>query len=105
MLLVKPLRQLLRFGTIVVVAPDGRASTVAASPTPSVRVRLKDRRLKWQLVVAPSFYIPESYVNGTLEIEEGDLRQLLTLLMASFPEDRHPTRYERVWRRAEPLVD
>ena len=44
--------------------------------------------MTWQLMVAPSFYLPESYVNGTLEIEEGDLRQLLTILMTSLPEDR-----------------
>ena len=105
MLLLKPLRDLLRMGTLTVVAPNGRPSTIAASPTPTVRVRLKDWRLKWQFVVAPSFYLPESYVNGTLEIEEGDLRQLLTILMASLPDDRDPSRLELVWKRVEPLVD
>jgi cyclopropane-fatty-acyl-phospholipid synthase len=105
MLFLKPLQQLLRFGTITVVAPDGRIATVAATAAPTVRVRLKQSRLKWQLLIAPSFYLPESYVNGTLEIEEGDLRQLLTLLIASLPEDRVPTRFERVWKKVEPIMD
>jgi cyclopropane-fatty-acyl-phospholipid synthase len=105
MLFLKPLQQLLRFGTITVVGPDGRIATVAATAAPTVRVRLKQPRLKWQLLIAPSFYLPESYVNGTLEIEEGDLRQLLTVLIASLPEDRVPTRFERIWQRVEPIMD
>lgn len=110
MLFLKPLQQLLRFGTITVVSPDGRvatvaAATVAAAAAPTVRVRLKQSRLKWQLLIAPSFYLPESYVNGTLEIEDGDLRQLLTMLIASLPEDRVPTRFERVWKKVEPIMD
>jgi cyclopropane-fatty-acyl-phospholipid synthase len=105
MLFLKPLRQLLRFGTITVVGPDGSIATVAATAAPAVRVRLKQSRLRWQLLVAPSFYLPESYVNGSLEIEEGDLRQLLTVLIASLPEDRVPTRFERVWKRVEPIMD
>jgi cyclopropane-fatty-acyl-phospholipid synthase len=105
MLFLKPLQQLLRFGTITVVGPDGSTATVAATAAPTVRVRLKQSRLKWQLLIAPSFYLPESYVNGALEIEEGDLRQLLTMLIASVPEDRVPTRFERVWKKVEPIMD
>jgi cyclopropane-fatty-acyl-phospholipid synthase len=105
MLFLKPLQQLLRFGTITVVGPDGSIASVAATAAPMVRVRLKQSRLKWQLLVAPSFYLPESYVNGTLEIEEGDLRLLLTMLIASLPEDRVPTRFERVWKKVEPIMD
>jgi cyclopropane-fatty-acyl-phospholipid synthase len=105
MLFLKPLQQLLRFGTITVVGPDGSIASVAATAAPMVRVRLKQSRLKWQLLIAPSFYLPESYVNGTLEIEEGDLRLLLTMLIASLPEDRVPTHFERVWKKVEPIMD
>jgi len=105
MLFLRPLQQLLRFGTITVVGPDGSIANVAATVTPTVRVRLKQPWLKWQLLIAPSFYLPESYVNGTLEIEEGDLRQLLTMLIASLPEDRVPTRFERFWKKIEPIMD
>ena len=70
-------------GTLRIIDADGRLHTYAGSPEPSVTIRLNDRKLYTALVVNPQLSAGEAYMDGTLVIEEGTLRDFLDLYMAN----------------------
>lgn len=72
-----------RAGTLRIFDADGRLHTYAGSPGPRVTIRLKDRKLYTSLAVNPQMSAGEAYVDGTLAIEEGTLRDLLNLYLAN----------------------
>jgi len=73
------MQRFVRTGTLRVIDADGQTHEWSASPTPRVTVRLTDRRLHRTLFLNPELHTGEAYMNGTLVIEEGNLRDLLTL--------------------------
>ena len=105
MLLAKLLRRFLRHGTIVMIGPDNRSEVIAATDEPRVTVRLTRRLTALKLLVAPNFYLGETYMNGELIIERGDLRDLLSMLLQSVDGNTEPTPLERVRIRVGPLLD
>lgn len=78
-LLDHAMRRFVRTGTLNVIDADGKLHVFAATPTPRVTIRLKDRRLHRDLFFNPELRTGEAYMDGTLVIEEGTLRDLLTL--------------------------
>ena len=72
-----------RAGTLRIFDADGRLHTYAGSPGPRVTIRLKDRKLYTSLAVNPQMSAGEAYVDGTLAIEEGTLRDLLNLYLVN----------------------
>jgi len=87
------LRRLIRSGSLAVTWPDGRRSLYQGS-TPGGRhsaVRLKSRAAAWRLMLNPELAAGETYMDGDLVIEEGDIRQLLDLIL-----------YNMRWERGNP---
>jgi cyclopropane-fatty-acyl-phospholipid synthase len=73
------MRRFVEVGTLRIVDADGISHVYAATPAPSVTIRLTDRRLHRALFLNPELRTGEAYMDGTLVIEEGTLRDLLTL--------------------------
>jgi cyclopropane-fatty-acyl-phospholipid synthase len=105
MLFTKLLRKVVRTGTIVVIGPDGRTETVAVSEAPRVVIRITRRSTALTLVLAPNFYLGESYMRGELLIEQGDLRELLGILLQSIGDTVQPTLFDKLRAAFSPLLD
>lgn len=105
MLLAKALRKVVRIGTIDVVGSDGRRETIIASASPEVRIRLTRRTTEFKLLIAPNFFLGETYMNGELIIERGDLRDLLGILLQSIDDNAQPTFFDKCRRVLAPVMD
>ena len=66
-------------GTLRIIDADGEPHVYGTTPQPSVTIRLTDRRLHHSLFFNPELRAGEAYMDGTLVIEEGSLRDLLML--------------------------
>ena len=73
------MRRFVRSGTLRIIDAEGKLHEHVASPSPSVTIRLTDRGLHRSLFLNPELRTGEAYMDGTLIIEEGSLRDLLTL--------------------------
>src|ERR1700688_1884471 len=105
MLIVKFLRKFVRLGTIVVIGPSVRSECISVTDSPQVTIRLKTTMLTPKLLLSINFYLAESYVNGDLVIEQGNLHELLTILMRSIPDNFQPTLLDWARQHLSPLVD
>ncbi|GAA0579218.1 cyclopropane-fatty-acyl-phospholipid synthase family protein [Caenispirillum bisanense] len=90
MLLASMLRNLVTYGDLVLIDANGESHRFGGRPFQDVppdhlpapvRLRLTDRRLHTRLVVNPSLAFGEGYMNGGIEIEQGTLRDVLSLFM------------------------
>jgi cyclopropane-fatty-acyl-phospholipid synthase len=105
MLLTRFFERIITVGQLRINDAGGKSHTIAASPGPSVAIRLHDPALHWKLVVRPHLYLPEAFVDGTLTIEEGSLYELIDLLVLNLdalPEgvlSQLLNRSFTVWRR------
>ena len=98
-LLGRMLALLIRDGELTVVDSRGRRS-VFGNPggRPSVTVQLHNAGLPLRLALNPYLAFGEAYVDGTLTIESGDLRQLLDLVTANMEAlDEHWLGRARTW--------
>ena len=73
------LDRLIRTGTLEVIDASGQIHRYAGTETPFVRVRLHDPALYTSLVWDPDLKAGEAYMDGTLTIEQGTLRDFLLL--------------------------
>ncbi len=80
-LLAKSLGSLVRTGRLTVFDPLGEAWRFGPGGDPCVSIRLTDRGLPAQLLANPSLALGEAYMDGTLRIEAGSLRDLLSICM------------------------
>ncbi|HKD20700.1 MAG TPA: cyclopropane-fatty-acyl-phospholipid synthase family protein [Rhizomicrobium sp.] len=78
-----------RVGTITIVGPQGGRKTFG-SGDPRVTVRIRDRAAVLQLGLHPDLRLGELYVGGRIAIEEGDIADLMQILMASLARVRPP---------------
>jgi cyclopropane-fatty-acyl-phospholipid synthase len=78
-LLDKLLKRVLRYGSLTVIDAAGRSHTFGDSSEPHVTIRLKDRALHHKLFTNPELNAGEAYMDGTLVVEQGSLRDFLTL--------------------------
>jgi cyclopropane-fatty-acyl-phospholipid synthase len=83
MLLSTTLQHLVVAGQLTVIDALGRPHVVGKAPRPKVTVRLADRRLEWQLALAPDPTLGEAYMDGRLIVEEGSLYDLLDMCAAN----------------------
>ena len=87
MLLYKLLETTIRFGTLKVIDDKGNQRTFTgengARNGPTVAVRLHDKKLLSKLYLNPDLVVGEAYMDGTLTIEEGSLREFLQILAAN----------------------
>ena len=73
------LTKIIRTGTLEVVDAEGHVHRYAGTAEPFVRVKLHDPSLYTALVWSPDLKAGEAYMDGTLTIEQGTLRDFLTL--------------------------
>lgn len=78
-LLDSMLRRFVATGTLRVIDAAGREHLYRGKDGPEVTVRLIDPKLHRTLVVNPELKAGEAYMDGTLVIEAGTIRDLLTL--------------------------
>ena len=83
MLLASALRRIVTIGTLTLTDAHGRAHRFSGRPGPRVAVRLHDPSLHWKLLSNPWLHVGESYMDGTLTIEEGSLKDFLELCCAN----------------------
>ncbi len=85
------LRRLVRRGKLTAILPDGsRHDFGTGEGGPSVTLRLTDASRLRDLVRDPELAMGEAYMDATLLIEEGDLREMLTLFAINGGRARMP---------------
>jgi cyclopropane-fatty-acyl-phospholipid synthase len=90
-LLDQLLRRIIRNGVLTVVDAGGVSHAYGTEGLPHVAIRLKDKSLHHKLFTNPELHAGEAYMNGTLVIEHGTLRDFLTLFaMNRETLRRHP---------------
>ena len=77
-------------GTLHVTLPSGR-KIAAGNGAPEVAVKITDPLLLRRIVRNPDLGVGEGYMNGDVEIENDDLRGLLSLILTNIGKGRlHP---------------
>ena len=83
MLFARFLRPLMKRGTLVIIDHTGRRHEVGTGSDPTVTVTFHDPKLGSKLFINPALYAGEGYMDGTLTIEDGDLFDMLDLVLAN----------------------
>ncbi|MGD0189574.1 MAG: cyclopropane-fatty-acyl-phospholipid synthase family protein [Rhizomicrobium sp.] len=81
-MLTRLLDTVIRKGSLVVIKSNGSRLTFGAG-SPTVSIRLHDRRALWELALHPDLKLGELYMDGRLTVEQGDIADLLDLLTAN----------------------
>lgn len=83
MLFARFLKPLMKRGTLTIIAHDGTKHEVGTGGAPKVTCTFHDPGLGTKLFINPALYAGEAYMDGTLTIEDGDLFDLLDLVMSN----------------------
>jgi cyclopropane-fatty-acyl-phospholipid synthase len=74
-------RKRIRIGSLTLTGPAGFAETFSGSePGPTVTIHVSDPSLDWKLLLNPELRFAEAYMDGVIEVVDGELRDLLMLL-------------------------
>ncbi|NNK79106.1 MAG: class I SAM-dependent methyltransferase [Litoreibacter sp.] len=82
--------KLVKKGTLVLNMPNGDEWRFGDGTKPQAVVTLKSRGLPFKLVRNPELAVGEAYMDGTLVIEDDNVRGLLALLIANHEEGNMP---------------
>ena len=95
------LSRIIRDGTVTIIGPRGGQMTFGAGD-PKVTVRIRDRAALLELGLHPDLKLGELYMGGRIAIEDGDISDLMSILMANLARARPPVtlRVVRSLRRA-----
>jgi cyclopropane-fatty-acyl-phospholipid synthase len=81
-MLERMLKSFVKTGKLTLIRADGTkfvAGNVANDSDPGIVLRLKKRWTEFKIAINPDLYFGEAYMDGTVEIERGDLAGLLDL--------------------------
>ena len=78
-LLQRIVRRLVRTGDLTVTGADGIAHRFGDGTGESVHVKIHTRHAERRITFDPSLGLPESYMNGEVDIIEGDVLELLRI--------------------------
>jgi cyclopropane-fatty-acyl-phospholipid synthase len=94
------LTRLVKKGTLTVIWPDGRRD-IYGQGTPRATIRLKGRWTPLGIALRPDIKFGEAYMDRLLTVEEGDIGDLLAILMAGTASAPMPgwMRFMRMLRR------
>jgi len=81
-LLTRLLNTVIREGSLVLIKHDGSRLTFGAG-SPTVCVKLHDHRAFWELALNPDLKVGELYMDGRLTVEQGDIADVLDLLLTN----------------------
>jgi cyclopropane-fatty-acyl-phospholipid synthase len=91
MLLSSLLKRMIRVGTLNIIDATGRVHKFAGAPGPEATIRLHDKALHYKLFVNPDLYLGEAYMDGTLTMEDCDLRDFLEVAVTNLEyAHQHP---------------
>jgi cyclopropane-fatty-acyl-phospholipid synthase len=93
MLLARLLGTALKEGTLNIIDVAGKTHRFVGTRSPEVTVRLHNRALEYQLYINPDLVLGEAYVNGTLTVEQGELRDFLRIVMLASNQATHSRFY------------
>lgn len=101
------LSRVVRKGRLTVVAPDGvrEAFGEPAPGYPDVTIRFTSRRGMRRILLDPRLGAGEAFMDGEMELIEGDIMDLITLIRMNTPWDRGAKLKDKTWlgRRADGL--
>ncbi|ACG80133.1 cyclopropane-fatty-acyl-phospholipid synthase (plasmid) [Phenylobacterium zucineum HLK1] len=83
---MKLLRRAVRLGSLALIDPWGERHVVGTGDAPFVTVRLTEPGEAARLLASPSLRAGEAYMDGSLVIEEGSLRDFLLIGVAAAGE-------------------
>lgn len=83
------LKSFVRDGSITVIGPGG-GRRMFGQGEPHVTVRLRDRAAAFSLALYPDLRLGEHYMDGRLAVEDGDIADLLGVLMSNLARARSP---------------
>ena len=99
------LSRITRQGRLTVVAPDGSREEFgqAAAGFPEVAIRFTDRRGMRRIILDPRLGAAEAFMDGEMELAEGDIMDLVGLIRMNTPWDRGARLHDKTWlgRRVE----
>jgi len=87
---------LVRTGNLTVTGPEGSIDVFGDGTGDPVHVALRTRHAEIAIALDPSLAFPEAYMDGDLEIVEGDIYELLRIAY----QNMGPAGVEVVWARA-----
>ena len=76
-------RKNIRYGTITLIDAHGRKHRFEGDTGPTVTIRLADPKLHTRLFYNAQLAVGEAYTDGTLIVEEGDLRAFIDVCIAN----------------------
>lgn len=94
------LRSRISRGFLRIVYPSGRVETYGDAKGTEVGIRITDDAALRRIVLDPTLAVPEMYMDGRLEVETGDIYDLLALAKGNFaPEAATPAARIQHFRR------
>ena len=107
MLLAKALGRVMREGRLTIVDPAGRSHIIQGAPGTAVTIRIHNWPTGLRLLLRPRLAIGESYMNGTLTVEQGDIYDLLDLLGRNMAgcESLSLVRLSYAWQRLARIAE
>ncbi|MBC7979076.1 MAG: class I SAM-dependent methyltransferase [Armatimonadetes bacterium] len=73
------MKRFVQVGTLTILDAEGNPHIFKGAPGPEVTIQLKDRKLYRSLFLNPELHAGEAYMDGTLTIEKGTIRDFLVL--------------------------
>lgn len=101
-MLKRLLRSIVHTGTLTLIRPNGRRDVIG-SGEPAISVRVHDWRAMLRLGIDPDLALGELYMDGRLTVEDGDIADLLALLMMNLAQ-RNESFFLRVGRAYRRLM-
>ena len=96
------LGKVIRDGSVTIIGPRGGQMTFGAGD-PKVTVRIRDRAALLELGLHPDLKLGELYMGGRIAIEDGDISDLMSILMANLARARPPAMLRAVRRMRRAL--
>ena len=78
-LLDKLLASVIRIGSLTVIDANGQSHVYAGSAGPQVTIELKDKALHHKIFLNAELHVGEAYMNGSLIVKQGSIRDFLTI--------------------------
>ena len=93
------LSRIVRKGRLTVVAPDGAREDYGepAPGFPEVTIRFTSRKGMRRIILDPRLGAAEAFMDGDMELAEGDIMDLVSLIRMNAPWDRGAALEDRTW--------
>ncbi|NNF70930.1 MAG: class I SAM-dependent methyltransferase [Rhodobacteraceae bacterium] len=80
------LAKFLRHGSLIIIMPDGTRRTYGDGTGTPVTVRFTEPDLARRIILNPEVAVGEAYMDGTMTIDDDDLRGFLAMIVANAAE-------------------